>query len=86
MFNAFRIEYMIVPITQFKSRCLDFIDDVDRRHEEIIITKSGKPIARLVPVVDDAPPEGFFGILEGTVTIHGDIVGTIGEEWDVNET
>ena len=48
------------------------MDDVQARHETIVITKHGKPVAKLVPV----EPQGddIFGFLRGKVTITGDVV------------
>jgi prevent-host-death family protein len=38
---------------QFKQKCLAIIDDVARTHQAVIITKRGKPIARLMPLETD---------------------------------
>jgi hypothetical protein len=43
----------------------------------------GKPVARLVPVDEEMP--SIFGRMRGTVTIHGDIVGPTGEEWNAQK-
>ena len=64
----------------FKAKCLHLLDEVQQKHKEIIITKRGKPVARLVPVENKV--SSVFGGLEGTGTICGDIVGPIGEIWD----
>lgn len=56
----------------FKTNCLAVMDEVQANHETIVITKHGKPVAKLVPVepqVDD-----IFGFLRGKVTITGDVV------------
>jgi prevent-host-death family protein len=56
----------------FKANCLAVMDDVQAKHETIVITKHGKPVAKLVPV----EPQGddIFGFLRGKVTIIGDVV------------
>jgi prevent-host-death family protein len=56
----------------FKANCLAVMDDVQAKHETIVITKHGKPVAKLVPV----EPQGddIFGFLRGKVTITGDVV------------
>jgi len=41
-----------VPAGSFKQSCLALIDDVAKSKQEIIITKRGKPVARLVPMED----------------------------------
>ncbi len=56
----------------FKANCLAVMDDVQAKHETVVITKHGKPVAKLVPV----EPKGgdIFGFLRGKVTINGDVV------------
>ena len=56
----------------FKANCLAVMDEVQAKHETIVITKHGKPVAKLVPV----EPQGddIFGFLRGRVTITGDVV------------
>jgi prevent-host-death family protein len=66
---------------KFKATCLALLDEVQRSRKEIIITKRGKPVARLVPV-EDAVPD-IFGRMKGSGIILGDIVSPIGEIWDV---
>jgi prevent-host-death family protein len=60
---------------EFKAKCLALLDEVAERHEEIVITKRGKPVARLVPI-DDTPPK-IFGRMPGSVVILGDIVNSL---------
>ena len=70
---------------KFKAQCLAIIDDVHDNREEVIITKHGKPMARLVPLEDaQTRPKSLFGAMRGQFEIVGDIVGPIvdPEEWD----
>jgi len=69
-----------VPATAFKDSCLQLLDRVEQTREEIVVTKYGRPVARLVAFDRATPP--LFGHLAGSVTIHGDIVAPIGEDWD----
>ncbi len=59
------------------------MDKVSRDHEEIVITKRGKPVAKLVAVTDARAggPTGY-GCMEGSIEIVGDIVSPIDVEWD----
>lgn len=41
-----------VPAGVFKQGCLALIDDVAASKREIVITKRGKPVARVVPMED----------------------------------
>lgn len=56
-----------VPAGDFKQRCLALIDDVAHGSYEIVITKRGKPMARLVPVESDHERENsILAWLRGT--------------------
>jgi prevent-host-death family protein len=56
----------------FKTNCLAVMDEVQAKRETVIITKHGKPVAKLVPV----EPQGddIFGFLRGKVRITGHVV------------
>ena len=69
---------------KFKAQCLALIDDVFANHREVVITKRGKPMAKLVPV-GQKKPESIFGSLQGLARIHGDIVSPIVEPWEWDE-
>ena len=56
----------------FKVHCLAVMDEVQAKRETVVITKRGKPVAKLVPVEDQA--DDLFGFLRGKVTIVGDVV------------
>jgi len=38
-----------IPADEFKARCLKLLDEVQRTGEELIVTKRGRPVARVVP-------------------------------------
>ncbi len=78
--TAKRTKSSSVPASQFKAQCLKLMDEVRDRRCEIVITKRGKPVAKLVPVEDKQ--RDIMGYMKGTVTILGDIVGPTGEIWD----
>jgi prevent-host-death family protein len=61
----------------FKQHCLAILDRVDP--EGVVITKHGRPVARLVPA--NTEPASLIGALEGKLRIKGDIVST-GLDWD----
>ena len=75
---------MKVKAGDFKAKCLKLMDDVRKYHIEIIITKYGRPVAKLVPV-DEEPEKALFGYLGDSVTITGDIVKSTGEKWNADE-
>ncbi len=67
---------------EFKSKCLKLMDEVQQTREGIVITKHGKPVARLVPYEDH--PQRIFGCMAGTVQVKGDVISTIDEAWDAD--
>jgi prevent-host-death family protein len=42
----------MIAAGRFKQTCLALLDEVAALHEEVVITKRGKPVARLLPVTD----------------------------------
>jgi prevent-host-death family protein len=68
-----------IPAGEFKARCLKLMDEVQATRRPLVITKRGKPVAKLVPVEEEVP--SLFGRLKGTVTIHGDIISPIEQDW-----
>ncbi len=72
---------MKISAGRFKAQCLKLMDDVNLRHEEVVITKRGKPVARLVPYEESPVP--IHGYMKNTVMILGDVVSPTGEKWDV---
>jgi len=62
---------------EFKSKCLALLDEVARTGETLIVTKRGKPVAKLTPV--DPPPS-----LIGSILYQGDVISPIDVEWEAN--
>lgn len=69
-----------VPAGEFKARCLKLMDEVREQRTEIVITKHGKPVAKLVPVTEAEAP--LFGAMKGTARIVGDILAPIDTAWE----
>ncbi len=63
------------PAGAFKAQCLAVMDDVMQTGEPVLITKHGKPVAKLVAA--DQSSEDVFGYMAGKVKIVGDIVGPV---------
>ena len=54
-----------VSATDFKTRCLALMDEVARTGDEIVITKHGKVVAKLVAPVQSLP--SAYGWMTGTI-------------------
>ena len=66
-----------IAAAKFKEQCLALLDQIDQ--DGIVITKHGKPVAKLIPFGSDSA--SLIGSLKGKVLIKGDILST-GLEWD----
>ena len=64
---------------KFKEHCLKVLDNIGP--EGLVITKHGKPVARLLPV-DDAPA-ALIGALRGRLRTRGNLLST-GVRWKAN--
>ena len=73
---------MEINVTEFKAKCLGLLDKVGLTREPIVITKRGKPVAKVVPVEQESQPKNHFGYMSGTITIQGDIVSPMMEDWE----
>ncbi|MDR2012296.1 MAG: type II toxin-antitoxin system Phd/YefM family antitoxin [Rhodanobacter sp.] len=72
---------MNINAAEFKAKCLKLIDEVAVTHQPLVITKRGKPVARIVPIEPETPPPGLFGYMKGTGEIVGDIVNVPLDRW-----
>jgi prevent-host-death family protein len=70
-----------MPAGLFKIHCLKVMDEVASKREAVVITKRGKPVAKLVPLSKEK--DDIFGFLKGKGKVLGDIVSPIltPEEW-----
>lgn len=68
-----------ITASDFKARCLKLMDEVAETGEEIVITKHGRPVTRLVPYTQR--PQLEFGRNRDRIRILGDIVSPMPAEW-----
>jgi prevent-host-death family protein len=66
--------------SEFKAKCLRLMDEVNENGGEIVITKNGKPVAKLTSLRER--PKSLFGIDKGRLKIVGDIISPIDVEWE----
>ena len=65
--------------SEFKATCLALLDEVARTGVPVVVTKRGRPVARLVPLADDTARP-----LLGSVTYDSeqDLMGPVTDEWE----
>ncbi len=57
------------------------MDEVQQTGEPLVVTKRGKPVVKLVPIIRD--DDNFFDSMKGRVTVTGDIINTVPlEDWE----
>jgi antitoxin (DNA-binding transcriptional repressor) of toxin-antitoxin stability system len=61
-----------IAVGSFKTTCLAVVDEVQAKHETVMITKHGKPVAKLVPV--NIETDDIYNFLAGKGTVTGDVV------------
>jgi prevent-host-death family protein len=71
-----------VPAAEFKATCLELMDRVRETGVEYVVTKHGRPVAKLVPYVE-SKPRGMFGALKGTVLKYERPFDPIEGEYDI---
>lgn len=71
-----------ISAAEFKARCLTLMDVVHSTREPVLVTKRGKPVAKLVPV--EGSEDDFIGSLKGIIRILGDIESPVEppEAWE----
>ncbi len=69
-----------IKASEFKAKCLRLMDEVAESGEEIVITKNGQPVSRLLPYQEK--PRSPFGRDRDVLRIHGDLDAPNDVEWD----
>ena len=69
-----------IKASEFKATCLQLMDEVAETGSEIVITKRGKPVAKLAPY--QPPRRAPWGADKGRMRILGDISGPLDVEWE----
>ncbi|HEX6368799.1 MAG TPA: hypothetical protein VF006_07700 [Longimicrobium sp.] len=73
-----------VEAEDFASRCDELLGEVEQRGGEILITRGGAVIARLIPFATELRP--FVGRSDGTINLPpGDLLAPIGKDWEVDQ-
>ena len=69
-----------IKASEFKAKCLKLMDDLADSGGEIVITKNGRPVSRLLPYRER--PKSPFGAYRGRLEILGDIIEPVGGPWE----
>lgn len=69
-----------VPAAKFKNQCLAVLDEVQRTRRPVVVTRHGKPVAQIGPVMS-AGARGNNPI-KGSIEYEGDLIAPIEGAWD----
>lgn len=69
-----------MPASQFKAQCLALLDRVAETGVPLVVTKRGKPVARLVPVGGGAEPPDLLGSV--SYDSIDDLLAPVGDVWE----
>ena len=72
-----------IKASVFKAKCLKLMEEVNQTGEEIVITKNGKPISKLVPY--RSRPHILFGLHGGKVHSHDDLIEPLDVKWHADQ-
>ncbi len=78
--SATRSEVRTITASEFRAKCLALMDEVAETGEEILITKRGKPVARLTAYRER--PKTLYGKYRGQIKIYGDLDELDDEGWE----
>jgi prevent-host-death family protein len=73
-----------VPAGEFKALCLALMDRVKETGEEYVITKRGRPVAKLIRV-EGTDDRSFVGRSRGMISAtREDLLAPLDEDWEVD--
>ncbi len=70
-----------ISASEFKARCLALLDEVASSCIPLVVTKRGRPIAKLVPLDEEPPPSLLGSVRYGS---EDDLLAPIDELWDAD--
>ena len=67
-----------ITASEFKAKCLALLDEVAETHEPLVVTKRGKPVARVVPAEE---PRSLVGTARQLVSDE-ELIKPLYEDWE----
>jgi len=77
---------MEINATEFRQRCFEILESVKTTHKEIVITRRGKPIAKLTRISQAGEKDPLLGALSGSGRTVGDLTepATDATDWEID--
>lgn len=70
--------------TQTKAHLLSLLTEVETTREHLVVTRNGKPVARVLPM-PLAGEDPIFGFYEGKLDIRGDTISPLYTDEELEE-
>ena len=75
-----------IGAAQFKATCLELLDRVRESGRDIVVTKHGKPVAKVVSYAEEKKrPTRFIGSMKGMVLRYDRPLDPLDEVWDMDQ-
>ena len=74
----------VIPASRFKATCLALLDQVAETRVELVITKRGRPVAKVVPAEEGNRRRSLKGSVTFLTDREEDLFST-GEAWTADE-
>ena len=77
---------MEISAVKFRANCFKILDQIKLTHKEVIITKRGKPVAKLVNIAQPNEKDPLLGSMEGLVETIGDLTEPVidSDAWELD--
>jgi len=77
---------MEINAVQFRANCFKILNEVQQTHKEVIITKRGKPIAKLVHIAKENDKDPLLGAMPGVIETMSDLTDPVvdPEAWELD--
>jgi prevent-host-death family protein len=70
--------------TEAKTHFLSLLNDVEQKREGLIVTRNGKPVARVLPM-PDPDRDNIYGFYRGKLEIKGDVISPLYSDEELEE-
>jgi len=74
-----------MPAGKFKATCLSVMDEIQRKREQVVVTKNGKPVARMLPMDMEEGKDPLDAFYFGKIEIPGDIMAPLYSDAELEE-
>jgi prevent-host-death family protein len=71
-----------ISATELRTHCARVLDEVERTREPVVVTKRGKPVARIVAA--PAKRRSFYGVAKGEIDDIGEDLFSTGAVWEAD--